>query len=123
MVLIVKTIAYQSKGIYKMSLKAVDDSNFEAEVINADEPVLVDFWAEWCGPCKTLLPIVEEIAGELAGKLKVVKVNIEDAPETPTKYGLRGVPTLMLFKGGKVVDTSVGGLPKSQLIEWLADKV
>lgn len=106
-----------------MSLKAVDDSNFESEVINADEPVLVDFWAEWCGPCKTLLPIVEEIAGEMAGKLKVVKVNIEEAPETPTKYGLRGVPTLMLFKGGKVVDTSVGGLPKSQLTEWLADKV
>ncbi len=106
-----------------MSLKALTDSDFEEEVINSDSPVLVDFWAEWCGPCKTLLPIVEEIAGEMEGKLKVVKVNIEEAPETPTKYGLRGVPTLMLFKGGKVVDTRVGGMPKSQLTEWLSEKI
>ena len=106
-----------------MSLNAVTDSDFENEVINAEGPVLVDFWAEWCGPCKTLLPIVEEVAGEMEGKLKVVKVNIEEAPETPTKYGLRGVPTLMLFKGGKVVDTRVGGMPKTQLTEWLTEKI
>ena len=105
-----------------MSLKAVTDSDFEAEVINADGPVVVDFWAEWCGPCKTLMPIVEEVANEMGDKVKVVKVNIEDAPETPTKYGLRGVPTLMLFKGGKVVDTRVGGMPKTQLVEWLEEK-
>ena len=105
-----------------MSLKAVNDSDFENEVINSDTPVLVDFWAEWCGPCKTLLPIVEEIAEEMAGKIKVVKMNIEDAPNTPTKYGLRGVPTLMLFKSGKVVDTRVGGMPKSQLTDWLTEK-
>ena len=106
-----------------MSIKSVDDSNFEAEVINSDTPVLVDFWAEWCGPCKALLPIIEEVAGEMGEKVKIVKINIEEAPQSPTKYGLRGVPTLMLFKGGKVVDTRVGGMPKSQLTEWLADKV
>lgn len=106
-----------------MPLKAVDDSNFEAEVINSDIPVLVDFWADWCGPCKTLLPIVEEVADELGDKVKIVKVNIVDAPESPTKYGLRGVPTLMLFKGGKVIDTRVTGMPKSQIIDWLADKI
>jgi len=105
-----------------MSVQSVDDSNFENEVVNSDTPVLVDFWAEWCGPCKALLPVVEEIAGELDGKVKVVKMNIEEAPNTPTKYGLRGVPTLMLFKGGKVVDTRVGGMPKTQLTEWIAEK-
>ncbi len=106
-----------------MSLQSVTDTDFENEVISAGEPVLVDFWAEWCGPCKTLMPIVEEIASEMDGKLKVVKMNIEDAPETPTKYGLRGVPTLMLFKDGKVIDTRVGGMPKSQLADWLSEKV
>lgn len=106
-----------------MSLQSVNDTDFENEVISSDEPVLVDFWAEWCGPCKTLLPIVEEIAGEMEGKLKVVKINIEDAPETPAKYGLRGVPTLMLFKEGKVIDTRVGGMPKSQLSDWLSEKI
>lgn len=106
-----------------MSVQAVDDSNFESEVVNSDTPVLVDFWATWCGPCKTLMPVVEEVAGEMEGKVKIVKMNIEDAPETPTKYGLRGVPTLMLFKGGKVIDTRVGGMPKAQLSEWLSEKV
>ena len=106
-----------------MPVKAVRDNEFESEVINAEGPVLVDFWAEWCGPCKTLMPLIEEIAGEMGEKLKIVKVNIEDAPETPTKYGLRGVPTLMLFKGGKVIDTRVGGMPKSQLTDWLSERI
>jgi len=102
-----------------MSIEAVNDTNFEAKVINSDGPVVVDFWAEWCGPCRALLPVVEEIAGEMAEKVKIVKVNIDEAPETPGKFGLRGVPTLMIFKEGKVVDTRVGGLPKTQLISWI----
>jgi thioredoxin 1 len=106
-----------------MSVKAVNDSDFEAEVINSEIPVLVDFWAEWCGPCKTLMPVVEEVANEMGDKVKVVKINIEQAPETPTKYGLRGIPTLMLFKGGKVVNTRVGGMPKAQLAEWLKSNI
>jgi len=106
-----------------MSILAVDDNNFESEVINSDAPVLVDFWAEWCGPCKSLMPIVEELSNELGDKVKVVKINIEDAPEAPTKYGLRGVPTLMIFKDGKVVDTRVGGLPKAQLSDWVNQNI
>lgn len=104
-----------------MSSVAVTDDTFEAEVLKSDTPVLVDFWAEWCGPCKTLLPLVEELAGELQGKVKVVKINIDEAPEAPTKYGVRGIPTLMIFKGGEVVDTRVGGMPKSQLAEWVEE--
>lgn len=106
-----------------MSSKAVNDSDFETEVLNSDSPVLVDFWAEWCGPCKTLLPLVEEIADEMQDKLKVVKVNIDESPETPTKYGIRGVPTLMLFKDGQVIDTRVGGMPKSDLSQWVQEQI
>lgn len=106
-----------------MSVQAVSDKDFEKEVVSSEGPVLVDFWAEWCAPCQKLLPIVEEVAGEMAGKLKIVKVNIEEAPEAPTKYGVRGIPALMLFKGGKLVDTRMGGMPKSQLMAWLENHV
>ena len=106
-----------------MSSIAVTDDNFESEVLQSDTPVLVDFWAEWCGPCKQLSPIIDELAGDMGDKLKVVKVNIEDAPEAPSKYGVRGVPTLMVFKGGELVDTKVGGMPKSQLAEWVEGAV
>ena len=102
-----------------MSSVAVTDDNFESEVLKADQPVVVDFWAEWCGPCKTLSPVVDELAAEMKDKVKVVKVNIDEAPDAPTKYGVRGIPTLMIFKGGEVVDTRVGGMPKSQLQEWI----
>ena len=106
-----------------MSSQAVTDKDFENEVINSDTPVMVDFWAEWCGPCKSLSPLVDEVANEMGEKVKVVKVNIDDSPEAPTKYGVRGIPTLMIFRNGQVVDTKVGGMPKSQLIEWLESNV
>ncbi len=102
---------------------AVTDTNFETEVLKSDEPVLVDFWAEWCGPCKQLSPLVDQLATDMDGKIKVAKVNIEDAPETPAKYGVRGVPTLMIFKGGELVDTRVGGMPKSQLADWIESAI
>lgn len=103
--------------------QSVTDANFETEVLKASGPVLVDFWAEWCGPCKQLSPVIDELAQDLGGKVKVVKVNIDEAPNAPTKYGVRGIPTLMLFKGGKVVDTRVGGAPKAQLAAWIEGKV
>jgi thioredoxin 1 len=106
-----------------MSSIAVNDAQFEAEVLKADGPVLVDFWAEWCGPCKMLSPLVDQLADELKGRVKVVKVNIDEAPEAPTKYGVRGIPTLMIFKEGQVVDTRVGGMPKGQLTEWVEGAV
>jgi thioredoxin 1 len=102
-----------------MGTQAVTDVDFEAEVLKSDLPVLVDFWAEWCGPCKAIGPVLEEIAQALDGRVKVVKVNIAHAPETPTKYGVRSIPTLMLFKGGALVDTKVRGAPKSKLLEWI----
>jgi len=103
-----------------MSSVNVSDADFENEVLKADGPVMVDFWAEWCGPCKALSPVVDEVANEMSGKMKVVKVNIDENPNAPTKYGVRGIPTLMVFKGGELVDTKVGGMSKTQLNEWLS---
>lgn len=97
----------------------LSDGSFEDEVLKSDHPVLVDYWAEWCGPCKMIAPILDEIAGEYAGKLKIAKLNIDDNPETPPKYGIRGIPTLMLFKGGNVEATKVGAVSKSQLTAFL----
>jgi thioredoxin 1 len=106
-----------------MSSIAVNDANFETEVLQSSDTVLVDFWAEWCGPCKILSPVIDELANDMRGKIKVVKVNIEEAPEAPTRYGVRGIPTLMIFKGGQLVDTRVGGMPKAQLVEWVEGKI
>ncbi len=97
----------------------VTDDTFEDEVLNSDEPVLVDYWAEWCGPCKMIAPILDEIIDEYSGRLKVCKLNIDENPDTPPKFGIRGIPTLMLFKGGAVEATKVGALSKSQLTSFL----
>ena len=95
------------------------DDSFQNEVLESSEPVLVDYWAEWCGPCKMIAPILTEIATEYQGKVKVAKLNIDENPQTPPKYGIRGIPTLMLFKGGNVEATKVGALSKSQLTAFI----
>jgi thioredoxin 1 len=95
------------------------DASFEADVLNADLPVLVDYWAAWCGPCKMIAPILDEVAVEYAGKLKVVKVDIDSNKETPAKFGIRGIPTLMIFNGGNIEATKVGALSKSQLVDFI----
>ena len=101
----------------------VTDGNFDSEVLQSQTPVLVDYWAEWCGPCKMIAPILDDIAKDYAGKLKVAKLNIDDNQETPAKYGIRGIPTLMLFKGGNVEATKVGALSKSQLTAFIDSNI
>jgi thioredoxin 1 len=103
--------------------KPVTDETFATDVLKAPGPVLVDFWAEWCGPCKMIGPALEEIAGELAGKLTIAKVNIDDNPMTPNTYAVRGIPTLILFKDGKPAATQVGALPKSRLKDWVTSNL
>ena len=102
-----------------MGAQQVTDAEFEDEVLKAAGPVLVDFWAEWCGPCRSLLPSIEALAKEKAGKIKVVKINVDDNPEAPSKYGVRSIPALFIFKNGKVVDQKAGALPKSDLEKWV----
>ena len=98
---------------------AVSDDSFETEVLKSDTPVLVDFWAEWCGPCKMIGPALEELAGEMGERVTIAKVNIDDNPGVPMKYGVRGIPTLMLFKDGQVAATKIGALPKNALYQWV----
>lgn len=97
----------------------VTDATFEAEVLKSDKPTLIDFWASWCAPCKAIAPIVDELASEYEGKVKVTKMNVDENPMTPSKFGVRGIPTLILFKEGKVVDQKVGAVPKAQLADML----
>lgn len=100
-------------------ITAITDSSFDEEVLKSDTPVLVDYWAEWCGPCKAISPVLEDVAPGYAGKVKIVKLNIDENPNTPPKYGIRSIPTLMLFKNGAVESTKVGALSKAQITEFL----
>ena len=102
-----------------MSTVTVTDESFDKDVLQASKPVLVDFWAEWCGPCKMIAPALEQIASELGEQVTVAKLNIEDSPTTPSRYGVRGIPTMMLFKGGQMASMKVGAMPKQKIVEWL----
>lgn len=104
-----------------MSTVTVTDESFEKDVLQAQRPVLVDFWAEWCGPCKQIAPALEQISEELAGQVTIAKLNIEDSPTTPSRYGVRGIPTMMLFKDGQMSSMKVGAMPKQKILEWLSE--
>lgn len=106
-----------------MPTKAITDASFATDVLNAGQPVLVDFWAEWCGPCKMIGPSLEEISEELAGKVTIAKINIDDNPDAPAKYGVRGIPTMILFKNGQPAATKVGAAPKSALKGWIESEL
>jgi thioredoxin 1 len=99
----------------------VTDESFDQDVLKSGKPVLVDFWAEWCGPCKQIAPALEQIAAELGGNVTIAKVNIEDSPATPSRYGVRGIPTLMLFKDGQMASMKVGAMPKQKILDWLGE--
>ena len=106
-----------------MATLKVTDEKFEEQVLKNEKPVLVDFWAEWCGPCKQIGPILEEISGDYEGKLTIAKVNIDENPITPTNFGVRGIPTLLLFKNSELISTKVGAFPKSTLLEWIDENI
>jgi thioredoxin 1 len=104
-----------------MTTVAVTDASFETDVLKAAGPVLVDFWAEWCGPCKQIAPALEQIADELNGAVTVAKLDIEESPTTPSRYGVRGIPTMMLFREGRMASMKVGAMPKQKILDWLAE--
>jgi thioredoxin 1 len=104
-----------------MSTVKVTDESFQADVLQSGQPVLVDFWAEWCGPCKQIAPALEQLSDELAGKVTIAKLDIEQSPTTPSRYGVRGIPTMMLFKDGQMASMKVGAMPKQKILEWLTE--
>ena len=106
-----------------MAVGKVSDSTFESEVLKATSPVVVDFWAEWCGPCRSIAPALEEIAGSLGGKVKVVKLNVDENPQTAAKYGIQSIPTLMIFKNGQMASRQIGAAPKQKLAQWITAAV
>ena len=106
-----------------MATIAVTDDSFESDVLNSDKPVVVDFWAEWCGPCRMIAPALEEIAGTLNGKVKIVKLNVDENPHTAAKYGIQSIPTLMIFKGGQLASRQIGAAPKQKLEQWITTAV
>jgi thioredoxin 1 len=101
----------------------VSDKSFQADVLQSKEPVLVDFWAEWCGPCRAVAPVLEEVAGELKGKLKIVKLNVDENLETAAKYGIQSIPTLMIFKNGEMASRQIGAAPKAKIVQWITGAV
>ncbi len=106
-----------------MTTASVTDENFDTEVLKSDKPIVVDFWAEWCGPCKQIGPTLEEISNEMASEVTIAKHNIDNEPNTPTKYGVRGIPTMLLFKGGELKATKVGATTKSNIVSWIKDNI
>ena len=104
-----------------MATVKVTDDTFETDVLKSGKPVLVDFWAEWCGPCKQIAPALEQISDELTGQVTIAKLDIEESPTTPSRYGVRGIPTMMLFKDGQMASMKVGAMPKQKILDWLAE--
>lgn len=102
-----------------MAVEKVSDQNFDQDVLKSSAPVIVDFWAEWCGPCRMVAPILEEVSGEMGEKVRIVKLNVDENPQTASKYGIMSIPTLLLFKDGKIASRQVGAAPKAKLVQWI----